>query len=146
MVEFPGIIGPTPPTQRCWKGARLAREHRRGPDSWRWGAAACHGLLPRRCRLAARYEGDVWEDFWAAAGRCPDAEPLPLGVVVTAAGTGSECNGGAVITHEEKKVKTGPGLPRSCNPRFALMDPTYTYLRAGAARWAPAGFDILCAT
>ena len=31
--------------------------------------------------------------------------PIPLGVVVTASGTGSEQNNGAVITNEEKKVK-----------------------------------------
>ncbi len=53
-----------------------------------------------------------------------DFEPLPLGVIVTVAGTGSECNGGAVITNEEKKIKTGRDYPK-LNPRFALMDPTY---------------------
>ena len=31
--------------------------------------------------------------------------PIPLGVVVTASGTGSEQNNGAVITDEEEKVK-----------------------------------------
>ncbi len=49
-----------------------------------------------------------------------------MGVIVTAAGTGSECKGGAVITNEELKRKTGRDYPR-CNPRFALLDPTYTY-------------------
>ena len=50
--------------------------------------------------LAARYDGDIWEDFWAHPGVI-DFDPLPLGVVVTVAGTGSECNGGAVITNNE---------------------------------------------
>ena len=49
-----------------------------------------------------------------------------MGVVVTAAGTGSECNGAAIITNEEKRRKTGYDYPE-CNPRFALMDPTYTF-------------------
>ena len=43
--------------------------------------------------IAARYQGDVWADFLARPGIF-DFEPLPLGVIVTAAGTGSECNGG----------------------------------------------------
>lgn len=30
-----------------------------------------------------------------------------MGAVVTASGTGAEMNGGAVITHGEKKIKTG---------------------------------------
>ena len=46
------------------------------------------------------------EDFWAHPGVI-DFDPLPLGVVVTVAGTGSECNGGAVITNEERKIKQG---------------------------------------
>ncbi len=45
-------------------------------------------------------------------------DDLPLGVVVTVAGTGSECNGGAVITNEALKVKTGRDYPK-CNSRFA---------------------------
>ena len=90
--------------------------------------------------LAARYEGDIWEDFWAQPG-VVDFEPLTLGVIVTVAGTGSECNGGAVITHEEKKVKTGRDYP-ACNPRFALMDPTYTY-SVPMRQMVSGGFDIL---
>lgn len=32
-------------------------------------------------------------------------EFVPMGAVVTAAGTGAEMNNGAVITNEEKKIK-----------------------------------------
>ena len=57
------------------------------------------------------------------------------------AGTGSECNGGAVITHEGKKVKTGRDYPQ-LNPRFALMDPTYTY-SVPKGQMVSGGFDTL---
>ena len=90
--------------------------------------------------LAARYDGDIWEDFWAHPGVI-DFEPLPLGVVVTVAGTGSECNGGAVITNEERKIKTGRDYP-ALNPRFALMDPTYTF-SVPKKQMASGSFDIL---
>jgi len=75
--------------------------------------------------VAAGYGGNVWEDFWERPGII-DFEPLLLGVIVTIAGTGSECNGTAVITNEEQKVKCGRDYPQ-CNPKFALMDPAYTY-------------------
>lgn len=68
-------------------------------------------------------------------------EPLPLGVVVTAAGTGSEMNGGAVITNEELRIKTGRDYPK-CNPRFALLDPVYTY-SVPKGQMISGGFDIL---
>ena len=82
----------------------------------------------------------VMEEFWARPGFI-DFEPLPLGVIVTVAGTGSECNGGAVITNEEKKIKTGRDYPK-CNPRFALLDPTYTY-SVPSKQMVSGGFDIL---
>jgi len=86
------------------------------------------------------YDGDIWADFWARPG-IVDFEPLPLGVIVTVAGTGSEMNGGAVITNEAEKVKTGRDYPK-CNPKFALMDPIYTY-SVPKQQMVSGGFDIL---
>lgn len=75
--------------------------------------------------LGAKYDGDIWDDFWARPGVI-DFEPLPLGIIVTVSGTGSECNGGAVITNEELKIKTGKDYPQ-LNAKFVMLDPTYTY-------------------
>ena len=90
--------------------------------------------------MAAVYDGDIWADFWARPG-IVDFHPLPLGVIVTVAGTGSEMNGGAVITNEEQKIKTGRDYP-TCNAKFALMDPTYTY-SVPKKQMVSGGFDIL---
>ena len=90
--------------------------------------------------MAAVYQGDIWDDFWARPG-VVDFQPLPLGVIVTVAGTGSEMNGGAVITNEKTKIKTGRDYP-AANARFALMDPTYTY-SVPRFQLASGGFDIL---
>ena len=67
--------------------------------------------------LAAGFDGDAWENFWARKGII-DFELLPVGVIPTTAGTGSECNGASVITNEEQKIKTGYDYP-ACNPKFA---------------------------
>ena len=48
---------------------------------------------------------------------------VPLGVVVTASGTGSEQNNGAVITDEERKVK---GAMWGSFADFAILDPDLT--------------------
>jgi hypothetical protein len=91
--------------------------------------------------LAARYQGDdLWADFFAQPGVI-DFEPLPLGIIVTVSGTGSEMNGGAVITNEELKVKTGRDYPK-CNAKFALMDPAYT-LSVPKFQMISGGFDTL---
>ncbi|MBS5725013.1 MAG: iron-containing alcohol dehydrogenase [Clostridiales bacterium] len=137
IVEFDHIMS-NPTYAKVQEGAKLARES--GADMI---LAVGGGSVMDCCKavsLAARYEGDIWEDFWARPGVI-EVEPLPLGVIVTVAGTGSECNGGAVITNEEKKIKTGRDYPK-LNPRFALMDPTYTY-SVPKGQMVSGSFDIL---
>lgn len=122
VFDFSDIM-PNPVYSKVLEGAEAVRENQ---ISLILGVGG--GSVMDCCKaisIAARYEGDVWADFFASPGII-DFEPVPLGVIVTAAGTGSECNGGAVITNEEQRVKTGRDYP-SCNPRFALMDPVYTY-------------------
>lgn len=122
VVEFSGIM-PNPTYAKVLEGAELARKNK---VDFILGVGG--GSVMDCCKaisLAAKYYGDIWSDFWAQPGII-DFEPLPLGVVVTVSSTGSEMNGGAVITNEKIKVKTGRDYTE-CNPRFALLDPTYTY-------------------
>ncbi len=51
----------------------------------------------------ALLDEDIW-DMWYVGHRLP-TEFISMGAVVTASGTGAEQNNGAVITHEEKKLK-----------------------------------------
>lgn len=137
VVEFSGIMA-NPTYRKVQEGAALARENHADMI-----LAIGGGSVMDCCKavsLAARYEGDIWTDYWERLGHI-NVEPLPLGVIVTVAGTGSECNGGAVITNEEKKIKTGRDYPK-LNPRFALMDPTYTY-SVPKKQMISGSFDIL---
>lgn len=137
IVEFDNIMA-NPTYDKVLEGARLARENHVDVI-----LAVGGGSVMDCCKavsLAARYQGDVWDNFWAKPGII-DFEPLPLGVVVTVAGTGSEMNGGAVITNEERKIKTGRDYPK-CNPKLALLDPTYTY-SVPVKQMVSGGFDTL---
>lgn len=137
IVEFSGI-GANPTYAKVLEGAKLARDNKVDLI-----LAVGGGSVMDCCKavsMAAVYDGDLWADFWESPG-IVDFDPLPLGVIVTATGTGSEMNGGAVITNEELKVKTGRDYPK-CNARFALMDPTYTYT-VPKFQMVSGGFDIL---
>ena len=91
--------------------------------------------------LAARYDGDIWEDFWTRPGVI-DFEPLPLGV---------DCHGGGHrqrvqrrrrhYQRGERKSRPGGIIPQ-LNPRFALMDPTYTF-SVPKRQMVSGSFDIL---
>ncbi len=137
VVEFPGIMA-NPTYAKVQEGAALAREKNVDVILGIGGGSVMDCC--KAISMAAAYDGDIWNDFWARPG-VVDFQPLPLGVIVTVAGTGSEMNGGAVITNEAQKVKTGRDYP-AANPRFALMDPTYTY-SVPKFQLASGGFDIL---
>ncbi|MGN0484410.1 MAG: iron-containing alcohol dehydrogenase [Lachnospiraceae bacterium] len=93
VVEFSGIMA-NPTYAKVLEGAKLAREKEVDLILGVGGGSVMDCC--KAISMAAVYDGDLWEDFWATAG-VVDFEPLPLGVIVTVAGTGSEMNGGAVL-------------------------------------------------
>jgi butanol dehydrogenase len=70
------------------------------------------------------HEGDPWDLF--LLGDSSVKKALPIGAVLTVAGTGSEMNGNAVISNEEtvEKLAIHHDVLR---PRFSILDPTYTF-------------------
>ena len=122
VVEFSGIM-PNPTYKKVMEGVKLARDYQVQMILGIGGGSVMDCC--KAVALAARYKGDAWGNFWNRKGII-DFEPIPVGVIPTTAGTGSECNGAAVITNEEEKVKIGYDYPK-CNPEFALMDPAYTF-------------------
>ena len=137
VIEFSGIMA-NPTYEKVLEGAKLARENH---VDWILGVGG--GSVMDCCKavsLAAVSKKDIWHEYWEKPGII-DFEPLPLGVIVTVAGTGSECNGGAVITNESLNIKTGRDYPK-CNPKFALMDPEYTYT-VPVKQMVSGGFDTL---
>ncbi|HEX7450739.1 MAG TPA: iron-containing alcohol dehydrogenase, partial [Polyangiaceae bacterium] len=72
---------------------------------------------------AARTKGEPW-NLLAKGARVTAA--LPLGVVLTMPGTGSESNGAAAISNRETGQKLVFVSPL-CFPRFAVLDPELTF-------------------
>lgn len=119
VTEFHSIMS-NPTYAKVQEGAALARE--KGID---FILAVGGGSVIDCCKVVAAQavlEEDIW-DMELVQHRLPTVTPIPMGAVVTASGTGAEMNGGAVITHQEKKVKTGIF---AAAPRFAVLDPDYT--------------------
>lgn len=96
--------------------------------------------LTKAVSLGSSCNGDLWENYYEQKGII-DFELVPFGFIVTVTGTGSECNGGSVITNEQKHIKTGRDYPE-CNAKFALLDPSYT-MSVPLKQTVSGGFDIL---
>ena len=85
---------------------------------------------------------DPWEKYYLRM-EDPDCAVLPVGAVLTMVGTGSEMNGGSVITNRAQKMKIGKVFGPEVFPKFATLDPEYTFTLPRYQMIA--GFyDILC--
>lgn len=69
---------------------------------------------------------DVWDKYYLKMLPV-DNEIVPVGAVLTMVGTGSEMNGGAVITNTETKMKIGRVFEDDVFPKFAILNPKVTY-------------------
>lgn len=137
VVEFSDIMA-NPTYEKVLEGKRIAEENNASLILAVGGGSVMD--CSKAVSMAVAYEGNLWKDYWENVSEV-NFEPLPLGVIVTASGTGSECNGDAVITNEELRVKTGRDYIK-CNPKFALLDPVYTY-SVPKLHMVAGSFDIL---
>ncbi len=118
IVEFSGVMS-NPTYTKVQEGSALAKE--KNVD---FILAVGGGSVSDCCKIIAtqaRYEQDIWEMEYTDH-KIP-TEHIPMGVVVTASGTGSEQNNGAVITNEEKMLKAALW---GAYADFVILDPAYT--------------------
>lgn len=137
VYEFAGIQ-PGPFYSKVLEGAEFARENQIGLILGAGGGSVTD--FCKAVSIAAKYNGDIWADFWESPGVF-GFEPLPVGIIPTVSGTGSECNGRTVIINDRLKIKTGRDYMQ-CSPRFALLDPSYTY-SASKSQVISGGFSTL---
>ena len=63
--------------------------------------------------LSAYATGDPWQRYWIDFEEV-DNKIVPVGTILTMAGTASEMNSGSVITNEAVTIKTGRVYPLLC--------------------------------
>lgn len=121
VVELGGVQ-PNPVDTLVYKGIELGRN--RNID----GLLAVGGgsVIDTAKAIAASipYKGDFWDFF---CGKAMVTEALPVGVVLTVPGAGSEGSGNAVITRSEGLHKISLRTDSILRPRFAVLDPELTF-------------------
>ncbi|MBM7554857.1 iron-containing alcohol dehydrogenase [Thalassobacillus pellis] len=119
-VELPGVE-PNPKLSTVRKGAEICKKEKVDFVLAVGGGSVID--CTKTISAAARYDGDAWDLVTKKA--TPDGA-LPFGTVLTLAATGSEMNGGAVITNWETNEKYGWGYPPYTYPKFSILDPVHT--------------------
>lgn len=69
---------------------------------------------------------DPWEKYFIRFEE-PTCDIIPVGCVLTMVGTGSEMNGGSVITNHEQKLKIGHVFGENVFPKFSILNPEFTF-------------------
>ena len=124
VVELEGINA-NPRYTQLLEGARLVREHNIDLILAVGGGSVIDCAKGIACGAYA--EGDVWQRYYINQERVSN-RVVPVASILTMAGTGSEMNGGSVITNEETKEKIGRVYPLEiASPKFSILNPEYTY-------------------
>ena len=125
VLELSGVM-PNPTVDKLIEGCKVARENNVDFILAVGGGSTID--YAKAVSVSAWYDGDAWERFWV---KQEDPKPgeriIPVGAVLTMAGTGSEMNGGSVITNHATKMKIGKVFGEEVMPKFAVLNPRYTF-------------------
>ena len=124
VIENPGVMS-NPTLEKLNEGVHIARENHIDLILSLGGGSVCD--YSKAVAASTYYEGDYWDNFWLK-GHQPAADQriIPVGCILTMAGTGSEMNGGTVITDAEHNFKTGHVFDSRLMPKFAILNPRFT--------------------
>ena len=122
IVEDGGVM-PNPTADKLREGARLARDHHVDLLLAVGGGSCCD--YAKAVSVSVNCDDDPWEKYYIRYEE-PDCEIIPVGCILTMAGTGSEMNAGSVITNHEQKLKIGHVFGEEVMPRFSILNPRFT--------------------
>ena len=119
-----GGVMPNPTVEKLYEGVKIAREHKADLILAVGGGSVCD--YAKAVSISVHCEEDPWEKYYLRMENV-DNEIIPVGCVLTMVGTGSEMNGGSVITNHETKLKIGHVFGENVFPKFSILNPTFTF-------------------
>ncbi len=123
VAEISGVM-PNPTLAKLYEGIEIARNHKADLLLAVGGGSVCD--YAKAVSVSVNCQEDPWEKYYLRFEE-PDCKLIPVGCVLTMAGTGSEMNAGAVITNQETKQKIGHVFAsEDVMPRFSILNPKFT--------------------
>lgn len=124
IFEDAGVM-PNPTVEKLYEGVERARRAKADLILAVGGGSVCD--YAKAVSVSVNCEEDPWEKYFVRFEE-PSCETIPVGCVLTMVGTGSEMNGGSVITNHKAKMKVGHVFAdEKIFPRFSVLDPEFTY-------------------
>ena len=122
VTEVAGVM-PNPTSDKLIEGVAVARAHQTDFILAVGGGSVCD--YSKAVSVSIHCDDDPWEKYYIRFEE-PSCEIVPVGCVLTMAGTGSEMNGGSVITNHKAKLKIGHVFGDDVMPKFSILNPRYT--------------------
>ncbi len=123
VAEISGVM-PNPTVEKLYEGIEIARKHNVDFILAVGGGSVCD--YAKAVSVSVNCDEDPWDKYYVRFEE-PVCETIPVGCVLTMAGTGSEMNAGSVITNHSAKMKVGHVFAdEKIMPRFSILNPKYT--------------------
>lgn len=123
IIEDSGVM-PNPTVQKLYEGSKLASTNQVDLILAVGGGSVCD--YAKAVSVSAYCKEDPWDKYYLRMEDV-DNKIIPVGCVLTMVGTGSEMNGGAVITNPQTKLKIGHVFDDHVFPKFSILNPKFTY-------------------
>lgn len=123
IYEDPGVM-PNPTVEKLYEGCARAKDNNVDFILAVGGGSVCD--YAKAVSVSAYCEEDPWDKYYLRMEDV-DNKILPVGCVLTMVGTGSEMNGGSVITNHTTKLKIGHVFGENVFPKFSILNPVITY-------------------
>ena len=123
-VTEDGGVMPNPTVEKLYEGCKIAKKAKADLLLAVGGGSVCD--YAKAVSVSTYCKEDPWEKYYMRFEDV-DNEIIPVGCVLTMVGTGSEMNGGSVITNYEKKLKIGHVFGDNVFPKFSVLNPEYTF-------------------
>lgn len=123
IYEDSGVM-PNPTYDKLQEGIQRARDAKADLLLAVGGGSVCD--YAKAVSVSVNCTEDAWDKYFV---RFDDVscKIVPVGTVLTMVGTGSEMNGGSVITNTKQKLKIGHVFDENVFPKFSILNPEYTY-------------------
>ena len=123
VIEDAGVM-PNPTVEKLMEGIKIARENQVDLLLAVGGGSCCD--YAKAVSVSVNCDEDPWEKYYIRFEE-PSCEIVPVGCILTMAGTGSEMNAGSVITNHAQKLKIGHVFGEKVMPKFSILNPKFTF-------------------
>lgn len=123
VVDDGGVM-PNPTIEKLREGAAKVRDNKVDLILAVGGGSTVD--YAKGVSVSAYCDEDPWQKYYVRQEN-PSCPIVPVGVVLTMVGTGSEMNGGSVITNHAEGMKIGKVFRDDVFPRFTILNPEFTF-------------------